>query len=108
MSAVAGGIGGQSKTAHVKINSQVPIRAHPKPRTEMNRKFLYMWSMKGFDKLGGRSSYTQHLCPTQDTHLVLISDGAHVFGCDKCSILSIVLLIAVLHTGAAPILDASE
>jgi hypothetical protein len=58
-----------------------------------------------------RDSYTQHLCPTQDAHLALISDGAHVFGLDMGSMLSIVLCIlngAVLHAGVAAILDTSE
>ena len=58
--------------------------------------------------MGLRHSYTQHLCPTQDAHLLLISDRAHVFGLDLACMLSIVLPIvndAVLHMGVGAILD---
>ena len=58
-----------------------------------------------------RHSYTQHLCPTQDAHLPLISDRAHVFGLDLGCMLSFVRSIlndAVLHMGVGAILDISE
>lgn len=82
------------------MTSQVQIKVHPNPTIEMNRKFLFVVSVRPVeaieDRHEDRATYSQNLHSTKSIHFSPICQCTHIAGLNK-TFLRILLVIKTSH-----------